>query len=311
MKNFSLIGAAGYIAPRHFQAIKDCNGRLISAYDPTDSVGILDSVTLGAKFFKNFEQYHYFNKYESDENVDYVSVCSPNYLHKSHIAHSLNLGAEVICEKPLVLTLKELDEVEECENAFEKNVYTILQLRLHEQIIALKNQIDSTNDSERYEIDLCYITSRGPWYSSTWKNNDALSGGLATNIGIHFFDMLTWIFGKSLKNELHVATPTLQGGYLELERANVRWMLSIDSAHLPDACKARGIPTFRSIKIGDQEVEFSGGFADLHKKAYHEILKGNGFRASENREALGIVENIRNTQPTGRKSYSHGLIQGM
>ncbi|MEP2772529.1 MAG: Gfo/Idh/MocA family oxidoreductase [Fulvivirga sp.] len=297
MKNFALLGVAGYIAPRHLQAIKETNNKLIAAYDKFDSVGIMDSYFPEADFFTEFERFdrHLEKLKYQGENIDYFSICTPNYLHDAHIRSALRRGADAICEKPLVLNPWNLDALAFIEKETGRKVYNILQLRLHPDIIALKKQVE-LNDKKDYDIDLSYITSRGNWYHYSWKGEVSKSGGVATNIGIHFFDMLIWIFGGVKQNVLHHVDDDTMSGYLELENARVRWFLSINYDHLPEEQKNEGKRTYRSITIDEKEIEFSGGFTDLHIKSYEEILKGNGFGLEESRPSIEVVHSLRNSK---------------
>jgi UDP-N-acetyl-2-amino-2-deoxyglucuronate dehydrogenase len=297
MKNFALIGAAGFIAPRHLKAIKETGNTLVAALDKHDNVGILDSFFPHANFFTEFERFdRHLDKLKRQGNkVDYVSICSPNYLHDSHIRFSLRLGADAICEKPLVLNPWNLEALEEIEKETGKKVKTILQLRLHPSIIALKEKIQAGPKDRIYDIDLSYITSRGSWYFSSWKGDLAKSGGIATNIGIHFFDMLLWIFGSAKTSEVTSLTADAASGILQLERANVKWMLSINEEHLPLSAKAKGARTFRSLRMEGTEIEFSDGFTDLHTKSYQHILAQGGFGLSDARPSIELVHDIRQT----------------
>lgn len=309
MKNFAMIGAAGYIAPRHMKAIKDTENNLVAALDTFDSVGIIDSYFPNADFFVEFERFdrHIEKLKRKGTKIDFVSVCSPNYLHDSHIRFGLRHGADVICEKPIVLNPWNIEALEEIEKETGKNIYNILQLRLHPSVIALKKQIEEGPKDKIYDIDLTYLTSRGHWYYTSWKGDTSKSGGIATNIGVHFYDMLMWIFGGVKKNVVHVHTHDRASGYLELERARVRWFLSINYDLIPKEIKEKGMRTYRSIKIGEQEFEFSGGFTELHTRSYEEVLKGNGFRISEARNAIQIVHDIRNAEAVGVKEDAHPL----
>lgn len=309
MKNFAMIGAAGYIAPRHMKAIKDTKNNLVAALDTFDSVGIIDSYFPNADFFVEFERFdrHIEKLKRKGTKIDFVSVCSPNYLHDSHIRFGLRHGADVICEKPIVLNPWNIEALEEIEKETGKNIYNILQLRLHPSVIALKKQIEEGPKDRIYDIDLTYLTSRGHWYYTSWKGDTSKSGGIATNIGVHFYDMLMWIFGGVKKNVVHVHTHDRASGYLELERARVRWFLSINYDLIPKEIKEKGMRTYRSIKIGEQEFEFSGGFTELHTRSYEEVLKGNGFRISEARNAIQIVHDIRNAEAAGVKEDAHPL----
>ncbi|CAM3877127.1 Gfo/Idh/MocA family oxidoreductase [Castellaniella denitrificans] len=298
MKNFALIGAAGYIAPRHMKAIKDTGNRLVAALDPNDSVGIIDSHFPDAEFFTEFERFdrHIDKMRRSDksENIDYVSICSPNYLHDSHMRFALRSGADAICEKPLVLNPWNIDGLQEIERDTGRKVNTILQLRVHPAIVALREQVAAQKRDGKHEVDLTYITSRGHWYLQSWKGDVKKSGGIATNIGVHFFDMLHYIFGALQANVVHANAETYAGGYLEYERARVRWFLSVDYADVPEAQKKVGQRTYRSITVDGREIEFSGGFTDLHTRSYEEILAGRGFGLEENRVAIETVSTIRN-----------------
>lgn len=295
MKRFAIIGAAGYIAPRHMQAIRATGNTLVAAVDPNDSVGVIDSFFPNAHFFSEFERFdrHIDKVRRAGEPVDYVSVTSPNYLHDSHIRFSLRSGANVICEKPLVLNPHNIDGLLEIEADSGRRVNTILQLRLHPSIIKLREKIMASANTEKHEVELTYITSRGRWYLQSWKGAEIKSGGIATNIGVHFFDMLHYVFGVLEHNEVHLKTPTAAAGFLEYERARVRWFLSIDEEHLPENVRMNGQRTFRSISIDGQEVEFSDGFSDLHTFSYQEILAGRGFGLDANRTAIQTVADIR------------------
>jgi UDP-N-acetyl-2-amino-2-deoxyglucuronate dehydrogenase len=298
MKNFALIGAAGYIAPRHLKAIKDTDNNLVAALDKFDSVGILDSYFPNADFFVEFERFdrHIEKIKRSGTQLDYVSICTPNYLHDSHIRMALRRGADAICEKPLVLNPWNIDALQSIEKESEQKIYSILQLRLHPSIIALKNKIENGPKNKVYDIDLTYITSRGNWYGISWKGNESKSGGVATNIGVHFYDMLFWIFGEVKTNIVHVREKDKSAGYLEFEKARVRWFLSINEKDLPSEVRMRRQRTFRSIKIENEEIEFSGGFTDLHTKSYEEILNGNGFGLFDAKPSIEIVHDIRNKE---------------
>lgn len=295
MKNFALIGAAGYIAPRHMKAIKETGNNLVAALDKHDNVGILDSYFPNADFFTEFERFdrHLDKLKRKGQNVDYVSICSPNYLHDSHIRFALKHGADAICEKPLVLNPWNVDALAEIEKETGKKIYTILQLRLHPSIIALREKILNGQKDKVYDVDLRYITSRGNWYQTSWKGDESKSGGIATNIGIHFFDMLIWIFGSVKDSKVKTHEKDHAEGYLELERGRVRWFLSINYQHIPENMKAAGKRTYRSLTIENQELEFSEGFTDLHTLSYQEILKGNGFGIQDARASIEVVQAIR------------------
>ena len=312
MKNFAVLGVGGYIAPRHLDAIKanDCN--LVAGYDINDSVGILDRHYQDVSFFKTFEEFSFFiDQYNEKSKIDYYSITSPNNMHKFHIVHGLKNGADIICEKPLVLTVKEIQELENYEQKYGKKINTILQLRVHQSIIDLRNKILSENKSKKYEIDLSYFTSRGPWYHESWKGNNLVSGGLPTNIGIHFFDMLTWIFGAVENQEVHIANDNIWSGFLELEKAKVKWVLSIDRKYLPQKAVDQGKSTYRSITYDGEEIEFSTGFTELHNIVYSDILKGRGYGPGEARTAIEIVENMRTLPVLGKNKKSHPLLGDM
>ena len=310
-KNFALIGASGYIAPRHMKAITETGNNLIAALDPYDGIGIMDSHFPQASFFTEFERFDRFvDKWhrEHDKKIDYISIASPNYLHDSHIRFALRSGCDAICEKPLVLNPHNLDQLKIIENETGKKVNTILQLRLHTSIIALKEKVSKEleqNPNKIYDIDLTYLTSRGKWYFVSWKGNEAKSGGIASNIGVHFFDMLSWIFGEVEKNIVHLKTPDANAGYMKLKNANVKWFLSVNYDYIPDNIKAQGQTTFRSITVNGDEIEFSGGFKDLHTTSYEEILKGNGFGLDDAYGSIDIVSQIRHINPIGLKGEYH------
>lgn len=299
MKNFALIGAAGYIAPRHLQAIKHTGNNLLAALDPSDSVGVMDGYFPDADFFTEFERFdrhiEKLRRKKMDQAIDYISICSPNYLHDSHARFALRSGAHAICEKPLVLNPWNIDSLMELEDATGYHINTILQLRVHPAIVKLRNEVLSKPQQMiKHEVDLTYITSRGHWYFQSWKGDIKKSGGIATNIGVHFFDMLHFIFGKLQINKVYYASESKCAGYLEYERARVRWFLSVDINDIPVDQRSSGKRTYRSINIDGVEVEFSEGFTDLHLRSYEEILMGNGFRLEENRVAIETVSAIRN-----------------
>ncbi len=300
-KKFALIGAAGYIAPKHMKAIKDLGHDLVAAIDPNDSVGIIDSYFPNASFFTEIERFdrHLEKIKRSDKKVDYMSICSPNYLHDAHIRFGLRYGANVICEKPIVLNPWNLDHLLEIEKETQQKTFCILQLRLHPTIMALKNKIDNAPKDKIYDIDLSYITSRGQWYYASWKGNNEKSGGIATNIGIHFFDMLQWIFGEVKTNIVHMNYHDRAAGFLEFERARVRWFLSINKNNLPPNANNLGQKTYRSIVIEGEELEFSEGFDALHTVSYQKILDGHGYSLETSKPAVEIVYNIRNAAPVG------------
>lgn len=300
-KRFALIGAGGYIAPRHMKAIKETGNDLVAAIDKNDSVGIMDSYFPGADFFTEFERFdrHLEKLKRAQQPVDFMSICSPNYLHDSHMRFGLRLGADVICEKPLVLNPWNIDALQEIELETNKKVNTILQLRLHPKVQELRKKIQSENAPQKYEVDLVYITSRGKWYFTSWKGDLQKSGGIATNIGVHFYDLLGWLFGKVQQNIVHVQQHDRVAGYLEYEQARVRYFLSINEQTLPQELLDAGKKTFRSLQIGGEEFEFSEGFGDLHTVSYQEILNGNGFGLNESKQSIETVHNIRNAQPVG------------
>ena len=298
-KNFALTGAAGYIAPRHYKAIHETGNRLIAAVDPHDSVGILDQYFPDAAFFTEFERFDRHlercRRGPEDERVHYVSICSPNHLHDAHIRLALRIGADAICEKPLVLNPWNLDALAELEAEYERSIYTVLQLRVHPSLIALRDQLLAT-PNERRQVKLRYITSRGTWYRYSWKGNVSRAGGIATNIGIHFFDLLMWFFGGVRRIELEQSEETKMGGKLELERADVDWFLSIDRNDLPDATREHA-PTYRSITVDGEEVEFSAGFRDLHTVVYERVLAGGGFTIDDARPSIELVHTLRSMTP--------------
>lgn len=310
MKNFAIIGVGGYIAPRHIHAINDTGHRTVAAVDVNDSVGVLDRYTQDVAFFKDFERFeaHVESLKGSDKEINFVSICSPNYLHSAHMKYALRSGCDVICEKPLVLNESEIDDLKNYENKYGKKINTVLQLRVHDSIIALKKKIDEEGRTD-HEIELTYLTSRGPWYHESWKGNFQKSGGLTSNIGIHFFDMLTWIFGSIKKNELHMANDYMTSGYMELEKAKVKWILSVDRKYLPKSVIDRGMTTYRSITVDGNEIEFSGGFTDLHTKVYKEAIGGNGYGLEDARTAIKIVEQLRDQVAMGIQNSSHPMIK--
>jgi UDP-N-acetyl-2-amino-2-deoxyglucuronate dehydrogenase len=310
MSNFALIGAGGYIAPRHMQAIKDTGNKLVVALDKNDSVGILDRYFPDAAFFTEFERFdrhvEKLRRGPADQHIHYVSICSPNYLHDSHMRFALRLNADAICEKPMVLEPWNVDALAEMEKETGHRISSILQLRLHPAIMALKERIAQADDAV-YDVDLSYITARGQWYLISWKGDEQKSGGVAMNIGIHFFDMLMWIFGPVQRNTVHVLTPTHAAGYLELKRARVRWFLSVDAKDIPAAAAAKGLRTFRSLTLNGEEFEFSEGFTDLHTKSYEQILAGRGFGLADVRPSIQLGHDIRNAPRVGLIGNYHPL----
>lgn len=312
-KNFALIGAGGYIAPRHMRAIVDTGNNLTCALDKNDSVGILDSYSYDVAFFTEFERFDRFaeklRRQNHDQKIHYVSICSPNYLHDAHIRFALRIGADAICEKPLVLNPWNLDALAELEQESGRRIYNILQLRVHPAIIELKKRFENIPAGEKQEIELTYITSRGNWYFHSWKGDVQKSGGIATNIGVHFFDMLLWIFGSVQHAEVHCADEKRMSGFLELEKANVRWFLSADRGDLPAPIRAAGQTTFRSVQLNEEEIEFSTGFTDLHTVVYRDILAGRGFGLDDARPSINLVHQLRNLAPVqaGGK-HCHSLL---
>lgn len=311
MKNFALIGAAGYIAPRHMKAIKDTGNNLTAAFDKFDSVGVIDSFFPDADFFTEFERFdRHVEKMKRTENrIDYVSVCSPNYLHDSHIRFGLRVGADVICEKPLVLNPWNIEALKEVAKEHGKKVFNIFQLRLHPSIIALKEKVANGPKNKIYDVDLAYITSRGHWYFTSWKGDVNKSGGIATNIGVHFYDMLSWVFGSVRENVVHINTHDRAAGFIQLEKARVRWFLSINSDTLPDFVKTKGGKTYRSLTMEDNEIEFSDGFTELHTHSYQNILDGKGFPLEDATPSIQLVHDIRHMTPVGLKGDFHPLAK--
>ena len=308
MKRFALIGVGGYVAPRHLKAIKDTGNVLLAAYDKSDSVGIMDNYFPDVAFFTEQELFDRHNSRlrERGEGIDYISVCTPNYLHDAHTRYGLRLGADVICEKPVVLNPWNVDALERVEEETGHRAYTILQLRLHPAVMALKAKVDAHRD-RKYDVDLTYITSRGPWYYVSWKGDEHKSGGVATNIGVHFYDMLAWIFGDVEKSVVHVSSHDRVAGYLELKNARVRYFLSINAVHLPDEAVRQGMRTWRTMTVDGEAFEFSQGFTELHTRSYEEILDGRGFSIAEARESIQIVHDIRNAHPVGLVGDYHPM----
>lgn len=311
MKHFALIGVAGFIAPRHLKAIKETGNNLVAALDKFDQVGVLDSYFPKADFFTEFERFdrHIDKLKRQGSKIDYVSICTPNYLHDSHIRFALRHHASAICEKPLVLNPWNVEALKEIEQETGQKVNTILQLRHHPSIIALKEKVEKGPKNKIYDIDLSYITSRGNWYQISWKGDSAKSGGVATNIGIHFFDMLVWVFGNVQSNIVHAIKPDYAAGYLELEHARVRWFLSISYDHIPDDVKDKGKRTYRSITMEGEEIEFSEGFTDLHTLSYKEIIDGRGYGLIDAASAIQVAHNIRNSAPVGLSGEYHPLAK--
>ena len=310
MKKFALIGAAGYIAPRHMKAIRDTSNDLVAAMDPNDSVGIIDSYFPNADFFTEFERFdrHIDKLRRKQQKVDFVSICSPNYLHDSHIRFGLRSGSDVICEKPLVLNPWNIDGLKEIELDTGQKVNTILQLRVHPAILELKDKISRTSKDSKHDVDLTYITSRGKWYLNSWKGDFKKAGGVATNIGIHFFDMLGFIFGNLQEKVIHLRNDEKAAGYLEYTNARVRWFLSVDSNDLPN--EVQGVkPTYRSITVDSEEVEFSGGFTDLHTVSYEKILLGKGFSLDDALPSVELASTLRNMDVDLEKGEKHPFLK--
>ena len=313
MKNFALTGVAGYIAPRHLQAISDTNNRLVAAVDPHDSVGILDRYFSDVSYFKEFERFdrhlEKLKRMGDSERIHYLGICSPNHLHDSHIRLGLRLGADVICEKPLVLNPWNLDVLKGIEEETGKKVYNVLQLRVHPALIELKKKIEENKSNKKFQVNLTYITSRGPWYDYSWKGDIKKSGGVATNIGVHFFDMLIWLFGKVQKSEVHLNEEKKMAGFIELENAYVPWYLSIDRNDLPSVATENGQPTFRSITVEGEEIEFTKGFTDLHTKIYEGVLNNNGFTIEDAYPSIEAVHNIRNSKIIEKPEIFHNMLK--
>ena len=307
MKNFALIGVGGYIAPRHLKAIRETGNDLVAAYDKNDSVGIIDSYFPHASFFTEQELFDRHNNWfiSQGNHIDYLSVCSPNYLHDAHTRYGLRLGCDVICEKPVVLSPWNIDALEQIEEETGHKAYTIFQLRLHPSVVALKKQITEGPKDKVYDVDLTYITPRGNWYYASWKGNIQKSGGVATNIGVHFYDMLQWVFGPVQKNIVHISSHDRVAGYLELKQARVRYFLSINGDHVPEGHSG----SYRSILVNGQEFEFSQGFTDLHTRSYEEVLAGRGFRISEAKPCIQTVYDIRHADPIGLTGDYHPMAK--
>lgn len=313
MKNFAITGVAGYIAPRHLQAIKETGNDLIAAIDPHDSVGILDSYFPNVSFFTQFERFdrhlEMLRRKEANKSVDYISICSPNYLHDAHIRLALRVGADAICEKPLVLNPWNIDALQELEEETGQRIYNTLQLRLHDTIAQLRSSMLAEKGGKRKKIKLSYITSRGKWYNYSWKGDLDKSGGVATNIGIHFFDMLMWMFGKVQSSVLHLHEPNRMAGFIELPEADVVWYLSTNSDDLPEEAVKANMRTYRSITIDGHEIEFTKGFTDLHTKVYQDILDGGGFGLDDARPSIELVHNLRHAPIERSKGELHPLLK--
>jgi len=313
--NFAVVGAGGFVAPRHLQAIKDTGNRLVAALDPHDAAGILDRYSFDVRFFTEFERFdrhlEKLRRGPADKRVNYVSICSPNYLHDAHIRQALRVGASVICEKPLVINPWNLDALEELEAESAARVHTVLQLRLHPTLMALKARLERDGPpARRHDVCLTYVTTRGRWYHVSWKGSIERSGGIATNIGIHFFDILMWLFGPVQEIEVHHREPARMAGFLQLERASVRWFLSTDAADLPFTAEPGGRMTFRSITVDEEELEFSEGFTGLHTRTYEEVLAGRGFRIADARPSIDLTHRIREAPVAIRREALHPLVVG-
>ena len=309
MKNFAVTGVAGYIAPRHLKAITDTGNRIVAALDPHDAVGLLDRYSFETRFFTEFERFdrhlEKLRRGSSDQRIDYLSICAPNYLHDAHARLALRLGADAICEKPLVINPRNLDALEDLERETGRRVYTVLQLRLHPALIALKEKLKA--DARHHEVTLSYITSRGRWYDVSWKGSLDRSGGVATNIGIHFFDLLIWLFGSVRDSEVHLSESGRMGGQIELERASIRWFLSTDRNDLPASATAASRTTFRSITVDGEEIEFTDGFTDLHTRVYEEVLAGRGFGIADARPSVELAARIR-TAPVVAPRFANPIL---
>lgn len=312
MKNFAITGVAGYIAPRHLQAMNDTSNKLVAAVDPHDSVGILDKYFPDVSFFTEFERFdrhlEKLRRKGEEQRIHYLTICSPNNLHDAHIRLALRVGADAICEKPLVLNPWNLDALQTLEGESNSRVYTVLQLRVHPALIELKKKLDANNSKTKLNVSLTYITSRGMWYDFSWKGTNERSGGIATNIGIHFFDMLIWLFGNVQTSIIHLSEDKRIAGFLELNNATVKWFLSTDKNDLPEEAKESNTPTFRSIKVDGEEIQFSSGFTDLHTRVYEEILAGNGFGIDDARPSIKLVHSIRKSSISPEKDNAHPFI---
>lgn len=308
-KNFAIIGVAGFIAPKHLKAIKETGNNLLAAVDKHDAVGIMDNHFPDANFFTEIERFDRFlekqRRDSSGKPVEFVSVCTPNYLHDSHCRLALRVGANAICEKPLVINPWNLDQLRDLEHEYGKKVYSVLQLRLHPDLIRLKKEMDETTDGHRRDICLTYITRRGKWYHQSWKGNHDRSGGVAMNIGVHFFDFLSWIYGRPNRSFLHLDQPARMSGVLELEKARVRWFLSVDANDLPSEVKEKGGHAYRSITVDGEEIDLSTGFTDLHTEVYRDILSGGGFGIADSQPAIELVYQIRSSSVVSPNGLCH------
>jgi UDP-N-acetyl-2-amino-2-deoxyglucuronate dehydrogenase len=315
MNNFALIGAAGYIAPRHLKAIKETSNQLIAATDPHDSVGVLDQYFNDVSFFTEFERFdrhlEKIKRIDGNHKVDYISICSPNHLHDAHIRFSLRIGADAICEKPIVINPWNLDALEEIENETGKRVFTVLQLRVHDSIIKLQNKLLNSNNFSKHNVVLTYITARGPWYHFSWKGNIEKSGGVSTNIGVHLFDMLTWLFGEEVHSEVHISQSDRMSGFMELKNANVSWFLSTDRNDIPNEYLSSGGKTYRSISIDNEEINFTHGFENLHTQVYKNILNGGGYGIADARESIKMVYNSRKAKINEKPKVIHPFFKNL
>ncbi len=309
MRNFILIGAAGFVAPRHMRAIAETGNQLLAAFDPNDSVGIIDSYFPEASFFTEFERFdrHIEKLKLSGTSIDYLSVCSPNYLHDAHIRFGLRHDAHVICEKPLVINPWNVDALERVAADSKGSAYTILQLRLHDEVRRLKKQIDAAGPDANFDVELTYITSRGNWYYTSWKGDEEKSGGIMINIGVHFFDMLLWLFGNVQKVEIHRRSHDSASGYFKFAKARVRWFLGINDDYLPEEIKQSGQRTYRILKFNDDAFDFSKGFEGLHTKSYEHILNGEGFLISEAKPAIDLLYKMRKSPLTTDHTHAHPM----
>lgn len=310
-KNFALIGVGGYIAPRHLRAIKDTGNRLVAAVDPKDSVGILDQYSYDVKFFTEIERFdrhlEKLRRGSNTERIHFVSICSPNYLHDAHCRLALRVGADVICEKPLVINPWNLDALEEIEAETKHRIFTVLQLRVHPSLVQLRESLVASKAI--HDVELTYITSRGPWYQVSWKGDHDKSGGVATNIGIHLFDLLMWLFGSLNGIKVYHKDDERMSGFIELERARVRWFLSVDKNDLPEQANTNGKTTYRSITVDGKEIEFSEGFTDLHTKVYEETLAGRGFGIKEARPSVQLTHDIRQSPLSPIDTLAHPFLR--
>ena len=313
MVNFALTGVAGYVAPRHLTAIRDTGNRLVAAVDPNDSVGLLDHYGYEISFFTEFERFdrhlEKLRRGPGEKHIHMLSVCAPNYLHDAHCRLALRVGASVICEKPLVINPWNLDALQELEAEYGKRIYTVLQLRVHPKLQQLRQQLLQESRDRQHEVELTYITARGIWYHISWKGDSEKSGGVATNIGIHFFDLLMWLFGEAGDIRVYHSDPKRMSGFLELERAKVKWFLSTDYRDLPFPVESGQRSTYRSITVDGEEIEFSGGFTDLHTRVYEKTLAGEGFGINEARPSIELVYRIRNAELSPWDDMAHPLLK--